>query len=101
MHLLKAFSSETYGPVMIVYLGWQWTVVLVGYDAVKEALVDHADDFTGRAKPFDPSFLLSLSVSNVICCLVFGQHFEDQKFLSLLQIILDTLKFGSSPWGQV
>ncbi|KAF3847326.1 hypothetical protein F7725_020354 [Dissostichus mawsoni] len=26
-----------------------------------------------------------------------GQHCEDQKFLSLLQIISDTLKFGSSP----
>lgn len=33
---------------MTLHLGWQRTVVLVGYDAVKEALVDHADDFTGR-----------------------------------------------------
>lgn len=33
---------------MTLYLGWQRTVVLVGYDAVKEALVDQADDFTGR-----------------------------------------------------
>uniref|UniRef100_A0A3Q4HXM8 Uncharacterized protein n=1 Tax=Neolamprologus brichardi TaxID=32507 RepID=A0A3Q4HXM8_NEOBR len=40
--------SETYGPVMTLYMGWQRTVVLVGYDAVKEALVDQADDFTGR-----------------------------------------------------
>lgn len=40
--------SKTYGPVMTLYLGWQRTVVLVGYDAVKEALVDQADDFTGR-----------------------------------------------------
>ncbi len=40
--------SERYGPVMTVYLGRQRTVVLVGYDAVKEALVDQADDFTGR-----------------------------------------------------
>ncbi|XP_033944523.1 cytochrome P450 2G1-like [Pseudochaenichthys georgianus] len=158
--------SETYGPVITVYLGWQRVVVLVGYDAVKEALVDHADDFIGRgplpflmratngyglgisngerwrqlrrftlttlrdfgmgrkgmeqwiqeesqhlrdrvktfkAKPLDPSFLLSLSVSNVICCLVFGQRFtyEDEKFLSLLQIITNTLRFASSPWGQM
>ncbi|XP_035011303.1 cytochrome P450 2A13-like [Hippoglossus stenolepis] len=40
--------SETYGPVMTLHLGWQRTVVLVGYDAVKEALVDQADDFMGR-----------------------------------------------------
>uniref|UniRef100_A0A8C6LUB1 Cytochrome P450, family 2, subfamily Y, polypeptide 3 n=1 Tax=Nothobranchius furzeri TaxID=105023 RepID=A0A8C6LUB1_NOTFU len=42
-------SLKIYGPVMTLHLGWQRTVVLVGYDAVKEALVDQADDFTGRA----------------------------------------------------
>uniref|UniRef100_A0A3P9PZN7 Cytochrome P450 2F5-like n=1 Tax=Poecilia reticulata TaxID=8081 RepID=A0A3P9PZN7_POERE len=41
--------SKTYGPVMTFKLGWQRVVVLVGYDTVKEALVDQADDFTGRA----------------------------------------------------
>lgn len=40
--------SESYGPVLTVDLGPQRAVVLVGYDTVKEALVDHADDFTGR-----------------------------------------------------
>ena len=33
---------------MTLYLGWQRVVVLVGYDAVKGALVDQADEFTGR-----------------------------------------------------
>lgn len=40
--------SKSYGPVLTVYLGRQRVVVLVGYDAVKEALVDQADDFSGR-----------------------------------------------------
>ncbi|XP_067306109.1 cytochrome P450 2G1-like [Pseudorasbora parva] len=41
--------SKTYGPVMTVYLGLQRAVILVGYDTVKEALVDQAEDFKGRA----------------------------------------------------
>ncbi|KAF7692655.1 cytochrome P450 2G1-like [Silurus meridionalis] len=40
---------KRYGPVMTVYLGSQRVLVLVGYDTVKEALVDNADDFVGRA----------------------------------------------------
>lgn len=40
--------SESYGPIMTVGLGPQRTVVLVGYEVVKDALVDHADDFLGR-----------------------------------------------------
>lgn len=40
--------SKSYGPVMTLYLGWHRTVVLTGYEAVKEALVDQAEDFTGR-----------------------------------------------------
>lgn len=41
--------SKSYGPVVTVHLGPVRAVVLVGYDAVKEALVDQADDFTGRS----------------------------------------------------
>ncbi|XP_077396349.1 cytochrome P450 2F3-like [Festucalex cinctus] len=158
--------SERYGPVMTLHLGWQRTVVLVGYKTVKEALVDQADDFTGRmqlpflhkatrgyglgiangerwrqlrrftlstlrdfgmgrkgmeqwiqeesqhlraridtykAAPFDPSFLLSCTVSNVICCLVFGQRFdsEDADFLRLLGIISEMIRFVASPLGQM
>ncbi|XP_070700474.1 cytochrome P450 2G1-like [Pempheris klunzingeri] len=158
--------SETYGPVMTLHLGWQRTVVLVGYDAVKEALVDQADDFTGRgpvpflmkatkgygvtisngerwrqlrrftlttlrdfgmgrkgmdewiqeeskhltarietfkAKPFDPTLLLSRTVSNVICCIVFGERFgyEDKQFLHLMNVIVEILQFLSSPMGVI
>ncbi|XP_051934940.1 cytochrome P450 2F5-like [Hippocampus zosterae] len=158
--------SKHYGPVLTVNLGWRRAVVLVGLNTVKEALVDQADEFTGRgpfpflvraskgyglavsngerfrqlrrftlttlrdfgmgrkgmeewiqeeskhlvarfdatkAMPFDPSYFLSCSVSNVICCLVFGQRFayDDKHFLHLLQIISETTRFASSPFGQL
>ncbi|XP_070685957.1 cytochrome P450 2G1-like [Pempheris klunzingeri] len=158
--------SESYGPVVTVHMGYKRAVVLVGYDAVKEALVDQADDFSGRgplpffikvtkgyglavsngerwrqlrrftlttlrdfgmgrkgmeewiqeesthlvarinctkAKPFDPTILLSHTVSNVICCMVFGERFgyEDKQFLHLLNILTEILQFNSSPMGQM
>ncbi|XP_037533656.1 cytochrome P450 2F3 [Nematolebias whitei] len=158
--------SKSYGPVMTLQLGWQRTVVLTGFDTVKEALVDQAEDFTGRApvpflhratrgfglgisngdrwrqlrrftlttlrdfgmgrkgmeewiqeesrhlrdriqsfkgKPFDPSILLSRTVSNVICCLVFGQRFsyDDEKFLELMATISEVTRFNSSPTGMM
>ncbi|KAG3264442.1 cytochrome P450 2C18-like [Ictidomys tridecemlineatus] len=40
--------SKVYGPVFTVYLGMRPTVVLHGYEAVKEALVDHGEVFSGR-----------------------------------------------------
>ena len=40
--------SKVYGPVYTLYLGMQPTVVLHGYEAVKEALVDHGEEFAGR-----------------------------------------------------
>ncbi|KAJ0070559.1 hypothetical protein NL108_015882 [Boleophthalmus pectinirostris] len=151
---------------MTIYLGWQRAVVLVGYDAVKEALVDQGEDFSDRApvhflhrvtrgyglgisngerwkqlrrftlttlkdfgmgrktmeawiqeeskhliarintlngKPFDPTFILSQTVSNVICCLVFGERFdyEDKQFLQELQRLNNFAKFNSTPFGQL
>ncbi|XP_061214762.1 cytochrome P450 2H1-like isoform X2 [Neopsephotus bourkii] len=40
--------SEKYGPIFTIHLGPQKVVVLYGYDVVKEALIDQADDFSGR-----------------------------------------------------
>nr|XP_023505550.1 cytochrome P450 2S1 isoform X1 [Equus caballus] len=41
--------SKQYGPVFTVYLGpWRRVVVLVGHEAVREALGDQAEEFSGR-----------------------------------------------------
>ncbi|XP_076981608.1 cytochrome P450 2C18-like isoform X1 [Tamandua tetradactyla] len=51
---LKNFSkslgnlAKVYGPVFTVHLGMKPTLVLHGYEAVKEALIDHGEMFSGR-----------------------------------------------------
>nr|P11510.1 RecName: Full=Cytochrome P450 2C12, female-specific; AltName: Full=CYPIIC12; AltName: Full=Cytochrome P450 15-beta; AltName: Full=Cytochrome P450-UT-1; AltName: Full=Cytochrome P450-UT-I; AltName: Full=Cytochrome P450I [Rattus norvegicus]AAA41005.1 cytochrome P-450 [Rattus norvegicus] len=42
--------SKTYGPVFTLYFGSQPTVVLHGYEAVKEALIDYGEEFSGRGR---------------------------------------------------
>uniref|UniRef100_A0A8C8YZF0 Unspecific monooxygenase n=1 Tax=Prolemur simus TaxID=1328070 RepID=A0A8C8YZF0_PROSS len=50
--LLKSFLRlrEKYGDVFTVYLGRRPVVMLCGIEAIKEALVDKAEDFSGRGK---------------------------------------------------
>ncbi|XP_067317006.1 cytochrome P450 2G1-like isoform X1 [Anolis sagrei] len=40
---------EKYGPVFTVYFGSQPVLVLCGHQAVKEALIDKAEEFSGRS----------------------------------------------------
>ncbi|XP_042545317.1 cytochrome P450 2C19-like [Dipodomys spectabilis] len=42
--------SKVYGPVFTLNLGMKPTVVLHGYEAVKEALIDHGEEFSGRGR---------------------------------------------------
>ncbi|XP_060222460.1 cytochrome P450 2A3-like isoform X3 [Meriones unguiculatus] len=42
--------SERYGPVFTIHLGPRRVVVLCGQEAVKEALVDQAEEFSGRGE---------------------------------------------------
>ncbi|XP_062266921.1 cytochrome P450 2K1-like isoform X2 [Platichthys flesus] len=50
-HSLLMLSKE-YGSVFTVYLGRQKVVVLAGYKTVKEALVNHAEEFGERDSMF-------------------------------------------------
>ncbi|XP_068089316.1 uncharacterized protein [Hyperolius riggenbachi] len=42
--------SKKYGPVFTIHLGMSKMVILCGYDAVKEALVNQADEFADRPR---------------------------------------------------
>ncbi|XP_012891557.1 PREDICTED: cytochrome P450 2A3-like [Dipodomys ordii] len=42
--------GERYGPVFTIHLGIRRVVVLCGYQTVKEALVDQAEEFSGRGQ---------------------------------------------------
>ncbi|KAM8952279.1 cytochrome P450 2A6-like [Pelodytes ibericus] len=41
---------KRYGPVYTLYFGSRPVIVVCGYEAVKEALVDHGDEFGGRGR---------------------------------------------------
>ncbi|XP_060131492.1 cytochrome P450 2F5-like isoform X2 [Zootoca vivipara] len=116
MHRSLEKLSESYGPIYTVHLGSLPCVVLCGYQAVKEALVDQADDFSGRGDfpvfyrftrgngaPFDPINPICRAVSNVICAVVFGQRYEyqDTDFLTLLDHFNENFKIMSSIWGEL
>ncbi|XP_062818370.1 cytochrome P450 2G1-like isoform X1 [Anolis carolinensis] len=53
--------------------------------------------------PFDPTFLLSCTTSNIICSIVFGSRFEyeDKTFLYLLDVINKAFYEMSTPWAQM
>ncbi|XP_018422651.1 PREDICTED: cytochrome P450 2G1-like [Nanorana parkeri] len=160
---LRKFQKK-YGPIFTVYFGTRRTVMLCGYDVIKEALIDQKNAFSGRGKmalseyvlkgygitasngerwlqmrrfaltvlrnfgmgkrsieekiqeeaqilvkefgktegkPFNPTFLVSCAVSNMVCSMVFGKHFNynDECFLNLLHNINRILRFMNSAWS--
>ncbi|NXM62697.1 CP2CK protein, partial [Illadopsis cleaveri] len=56
-----------------------------------------------KGAPFDPTFILSCSVSNVICSIVFGKRYDykDKKFLALMSNTKNILQMMNSHWGQL
>uniref|UniRef100_A0A8C0Z8R5 Cytochrome P450 2G1-like n=1 Tax=Cyanistes caeruleus TaxID=156563 RepID=A0A8C0Z8R5_CYACU len=56
-----------------------------------------------QRKPFDPTFLLSCAVSNIICSIVFGNRFQyqDPEFLELLRLMNESFREMSTAWAQL
>ncbi|XP_048194579.1 cytochrome P450 2C55-like isoform X9 [Perognathus longimembris pacificus] len=71
--------SKVYGPVFTVHLGMKPTVVVHGYKAVKEALEDFGDEFSGR------SIFPVMERSNKSCGIVFsnGKKWKEMRRFSL------------------
>ncbi|XP_044773598.1 cytochrome P450 2E1-like [Neomonachus schauinslandi] len=113
----KSFTklAERYGPVFTLYLGSQCTVVLHGYKAVKEALLDHKNDLSGRGEifafqlhkdrgqPFDPTFLLGFAPFNVIADILFHKHFDymDETGLRIQRLFNENFYLLSTRWLQL
>ncbi|XP_018426075.1 PREDICTED: cytochrome P450 2K4-like [Nanorana parkeri] len=56
--------SKTYGPVIGVQIGMEKMVVLCGYDTVKDALINHAEEFSDR--PRQPIFNKTIRENGVV-----------------------------------
>nr|XP_023423404.1 cytochrome P450 2F2 [Cavia porcellus] len=56
-----------------------------------------------EGKPFNPLFMLSRSVSNIICSVVFGSrfHYDDERLLTIIRLINDNFQIMSTPWGEL
>ncbi|KAM4706239.1 cytochrome P450 2F2-like [Rhinophrynus dorsalis] len=108
--------GEKYGPVFTIYFGSRRIVILNGYQAVKEALIDKGDIFIGRGKfplyervlnhdgqPTDPNFILICASTNVITNIVLSTHFDysDEKWLKILHDVQEGLAEQSSIWGHL
>ncbi|XP_063455766.1 cytochrome P450 2F1-like [Pan paniscus] len=54
-------------------------------------------------EPFDPTFVLSRSGSNIICSVLFGSRFDydDERLLTIIHLINDNFQIMSSPWGEL
>ncbi|XP_059157598.1 cytochrome P450 2U1-like [Physella acuta] len=93
---------KRFGPAFSLRFGMNQVVVLNTYDVLKEALVKQGDHFSDRprtgfiaanklrqGKPTDIRTLTNISVSNVICSIIFGKRFEfdDPKFIELIKAL--------------
>lgn len=73
-------------------------------ERVQEEAQCLGEEFEKRSGTFfDPTFLLGLAVSNVVCSIVFGDRYdyEDKDFLDMLAVMKETFQMVTSPWAQI
>ncbi|XP_043937187.1 cytochrome P450 2J6-like [Protopterus annectens] len=73
--------AKKYGNVYSIFLGNRLIVVLSGFQAVKEALVNHAAEFSDR--PEDPLFVRISEKKGVIAA-TYGQQWKEQRRFVLM-----------------
>uniref|UniRef100_A0A3Q2NMN8 Cytochrome P450 2J6-like n=1 Tax=Fundulus heteroclitus TaxID=8078 RepID=A0A3Q2NMN8_FUNHE len=56
-----------------------------------------------QGQPFNAQKLINNAVSNIICCLVFGNRFEysDEQFQTILELFNETLYLQGTVWAQM
>ncbi|XP_029939433.1 cytochrome P450 2J6-like [Salarias fasciatus] len=56
-----------------------------------------------QGKPYNAQLLLNNAVSNIICCLVFGNRFEytDKNYQTILQTVTEVIYLEGGPWAQM
>ncbi|XP_069584341.1 cytochrome P450 2K6-like isoform X6 [Ranitomeya imitator] len=115
-HLTMHELSKKYGPVYTLQIGVEKVVVICGYEAVKDALVNHADEFSGRPKdalveevyrghdePFDNNMNINAAVANIIISILLSKRFdyEDPTLLKLLKMTKENFELTGSPMAML
>ncbi|XP_009695741.1 PREDICTED: cytochrome P450 2C19-like isoform X3 [Cariama cristata] len=79
----------------------------MGKRSIEERIQEETDYLLEEIKKtkgtsFDPTFMLSCAVSNVICSIVFGKRYDykDKKFLALMDNMNNIFEMMNSHWGQ-
>ncbi|XP_072505767.1 LOW QUALITY PROTEIN: cytochrome P450 2J2-like [Notamacropus eugenii] len=98
--------AREYGNVFCTYAGNLAILTVTGLPLIKEVLVNQDQVFIDRPKipvhhhvfktlgqPFDTHFQINNAVSNIICSITFGHHFDyhDSQFQELLKSLDEVL----------
>ncbi|XP_030343699.1 cytochrome P450 2H2-like [Strigops habroptila] len=80
----------------------------MGKRSIEERIQEETDYFLEeidktKGTPFDPTFMLSCAISNIICSIVFGKRYDykDKKFLALMDNMNKIFQMINSHWGQL